>query len=74
MSAADEEIYYLPTHRVAAVLDVSVRSVLNAIRAGELDAIDVSGSSQSPLYRVASDSLERYLERRRVVPRDRAAG
>ena len=64
MTALDTEDQFLTPDEIASLLKLRTpRPVYNAIRAGDLDAIEIGRR-----YRVTPAALRSYLERKRARP------
>jgi excisionase family DNA binding protein len=66
--AKNTEQQLLRIPEVAARLRLSRRTVLDKIRAGALEAINVGQGSRLPAYRVSEAALDRFLAERTVKP------
>lgn len=62
------EALYLTTADVAAKLAVGIDQVVRLIRAGKLEAIDVSVNRRKPRWRISDRSLTAFLEQRTATP------
>jgi excisionase family DNA binding protein len=58
----------MTTADVAAKLSIGIDQVVRLIRAGKLEAVDVSISGRKPRWRISERSLTAFLEQRKSTP------